>query len=178
MAAHKHTSPTRRGLFGTTAAGLATLALPAAAAAAVSAPADPVLALYAEWRATEDAHTALCDQHTKLRAGFVQRHGELLGTSDGPTVTAWQRDPLKGELNALTDQCSEMSDRCTDLLDAIAATPAASIAGVQCKLLATLDVLRFLEAPHVNPDSVEYHDAMALAVLRDATRVLGAGAVA
>ena len=162
----------RRLLAGSGVATLATaFALPMAVSPAHAAPVDPVLAIYAKWRALEDAGAIMDKQHDELRADFVRLYGESWKDGGG----AWKNDPRNSELAALTAQCNDLNDQSTDLLDVMTETPATSLEGVRCKLLATIHVLKFIEKPNAE---AEYHDIMALAVMRDAVRLLGGSAAA
>ena len=164
----------RRLLAGSGVATIAAaFALPMAVSPVHAAPTDPVVALYAKWRALEEAEVIVIKQQEALRAYFVRRYGELKPAES--THQAWGSDPRHPELTALTRQCIDMSSDSTDALDALAETPATSLQGIHCKLLATISMLQSIEPPHVEMD---YHDTIALAVLRDAARVLAGSAVA
>ena len=143
--------------------GLSAAAVPATAAAQ----ADPVLALYAKWQAVVDQLAIVNERHVGLRADFVRRYGETCERPD-----AWDRDPRRAELDALTVQHTELSDESTALVDLMQATPATSIEGIRCKMLVALNVWKFIERPAAN---IEYQDEMTVAFLRDAVRVLGGG---
>ncbi len=164
--------PSRRRLLAGSglAAGLAALALPAAAAVAL-APADPVVALYAEWRANQAAGDAAEQRHTELWALMVARYGESRGHK--PAAELWGADPLYGEMDDARQRSDDAQTANCDVLDAIEATPATSLEGIQCKLLVALDVWRFIERPNAEP---EYHETATVALLRDAARFIGAGA--
>ena len=164
----------RRLLAGSGVATLAAaFALPLATSPVHAAPVDPVITLYAKWRALEDAETIVSKRQEELRAYFVSRYGELKGSQS--THQAWGSDPQHSELTALTRQCIDMCSDSTNALDALAETPATSLQGIYCKLLATISLLQSIESPHVEMD---FHDTIALAVLRDAARVLAGSAVA
>ena len=166
---------TRRRLLAGSglAAGLAALALPAAAAAVAPASADPILALYAEWRANQAAGDAAEQRHTELRALMVARYGESRGQTWAAEL--WGADPLYGEMDDARQRSDDAQNANCDVLDAIEATPATSLEGVQCKLLVALNVWRFIERPNAEP---EYHETVTVALLRDAARFMGAGAAA
>ena len=165
-------SSRRRLLAGSGVATIAAaFALPMATSPVRAAPVDPVLARYAKWRALKDAEAIVNKQHDELRADFVRRYGECW--EDGGD--AWGRDPRHSELDALLERCNDLNDQNTDLLDVLAETPATSLEGVCCKLIATVDVLKFMEGPNAE---LKYHETMALAVMRDAVRVLGGSAAA
>ena len=162
----------RRLLAGSgIAAALATGGL-SAEAASVPAQLDPVVALYARYRAIEDEGAGVSERHNTMRAGFVQRHGDIC-FGDVSAYAAWKSDPLHAELDALRERSNTLCDTSTDLLDAMMATPATSVEGVRCKLAAALHVWRFIEAPGFDPDRIEYQDTLTVAFLRDAVRVLG-----
>ncbi len=165
--------PSRRRLLAGSglAAVLGTIGLPVAAVAETLP--DPVVALFAKWRATEDAIAGLDPKHTELRAAFVSQYGEML--KPGSDVDGWRNDPRRGELGDLTEAVNDLCDESTALIDAMMETPAASLEGIRCKMIVGLDVWKFIERPNVE---AEYHDDMTVAFLRDAVRVLGGSAVA
>ena len=152
-------------------AALAIVGLPIAAEVA-SAP-DPVVALYAKWRATEDAIAALNPKHAELRNAFVACYGEM--GKPGSNAKGWINDPRRGELGDLTAEVNDLCDESTALIDAMMETPAASLEGVRCKMIVGLNVWKFIERPGVE---AEYQDDMTVAFLRDAVRVLAGSTVA
>ena len=161
----------RRLLTGSVfGAALATIGLPAKVSAAQP---DPILALYAKWRALEDTIAVQEAQHRELRQAMVTVHGEPMEGS--ANYAAWIADPRHSALGQATGEINALCDQSTDLLDEMTETPATSLQGIQCKLLATVSALKFIENPTVE---AEYHDTMALAVMRDAVRVLGGSALA
>lgn len=165
--------PSRRWLLlgSGVVATLAAAGLPAIPSHA--APADPVLALYTEWKAIKNANDALHVRHKTFRLAFVRRYGEML--KPGSDVKGWLNDPHCVELDTLTQQCNDLSDHECEALDALIAMPATSAQGIACKVDAMLNLWRFVE--HKDPDNVEEHESLTVAVLRDAARVLGEGAV-
>ena len=166
----------RRLLAGSGVATIAAaFALPLATSPVHAAPADPVVAMYAQWQALEDRNTVLSARHSEIRDAMVARHGELRGYCDNAIHAAWQADPRWPALDTATQEVNDLCDQSTDLLDVMTETPATSLEGVRCKLLAAVHVLKFIERPGFE---AECHDTMALAVMRDAVRVLGGSAVA
>ena len=169
------TTSRRRLLVGSgMAAALATSSL-SAEAAPIPAQPDPVVALYARYRAIEDEEAVVSERHDAMRSGFVQRHGDIR-FDDVAAYAAWKSDPLRAELDALRERSNALCDASSDLLDAMTATPATSVEGIRCKLVAALDVWSFIEAPGFDPDRIEYQDTLTVAFLRDAVRVLGGSA--
>ncbi len=158
----------RRGLLAGSGVGaaLAAIGFPIMAAAETSP--DPVVALFAKWRATEDALATLDTKHTALRHVFVARYGEIL-EADG-AVAGWYNDPHRAELDRLTDAVNDLCDESTAVIDAMMEMPATSLEGIRCKLIVGLDVWKFIEKPGIE---AEYHDDMTVAFLRDAVRVMG-----
>ena len=165
--------PSRRRLLAGSglAAVLGTIGLPVAAVAETLP--DPVVALFAKWRATEDAIAGLDPKHTELRNSFVSQYGEML--KPGSDTDGWLSDPRRGELGDLTQAINDLCDESTALIDAMMETPATSLEGVRCKMIVGLNVWTFIEKPGIE---AEYQDHMTVAFLRDAVRVLGGSTAA
>ena len=85
-------------------------------------------------------------RHEELRAYFVRHYGEIKGSESIHQV--WGSDPHHPELAALTSQCIDMGDDSSNLLDALAETPATSLQGIYCKLLATISLVESIDQPH------------------------------
>ena len=167
--------PSRRRLLAGSglAAGLAVLALPAAAAAVAPAPADPVVALCAKWLALEAANKIANERHLELRNMLVSRYGECKGYVFAQDH--WGHDPSYPEFSAVTDRSDELGDAAADTMDLIMDTPAASIEGVRCKVMVLAETWAYIERRDSEP---EWHETVTLAMLRDAARFMGAGAAA
>ena len=168
-------TPSRRGLLAGSGVGalIAGIGVPAGATSAIAATsADPVVALYAKWRAVEDQYAALDQQHVALRGAFVAQHGEILEVADA--VAGWCNDSRRADLTTLTDRCNDLSDESAALIDIMMEMAATSLEGIRCKLIVGLDVWKFIEKPGAEPD---YAAWTTVAFLRDAVRVLG-GSVA
>ncbi len=134
---------------------------------------DPILAIYAKWRALENTIAVQEAQHNELRQAMVNLYGDpLKGTAN---YAAWRADSRQPALVQATSEVKNRCDEASELLDVMIETPAASVQGVHCKLSATISVLKFIEK---RDREAEYHETMALAVMRDAARVLGEGAAA
>lgn len=146
-------------------AALATIGLTTAATASAAQP-DPILAIYAEWRGLEDEHAIVERQHTMLRGDFVRLYGEFQPND----AQAWNSDPRQAELSRLTERSNELLDLEVDQLDALRETPATSLEGIRCKLLAAVKVHSFVER---RDDEPEFHDELSLSAMREAVRMLG-----
>ena len=166
--------PTRRRLFSGAVLPIAAIAAGTAsvrANPALDGAVDPVITLYTRWRALEEEQAtveARCDQ---IRPGLVARHGDVALTSG--IRHAWEADPVCAEWQANADRSDELNNECTALLDAMMSAPAMSLEGLRCKMLAGLEVFGFFEHCARQP---EYHDDMAMAIMRDAVRLLGGSA--
>jgi hypothetical protein len=130
---------------------------------------DPLLEHYRQYRAVEDAGALVNARHTVLRAALVERYGECLGNV--PAVELWESDPDYAEMH----HAGAESDRITDeelipVTNSIIETPATTLSGLLVKAQVALDLF-----PSNDADS-QYHEDAALAVLKDAVRVL-AGSV-
>ena len=166
-------SSRRRMLAGSGVATIAAaFALPLATPPVHAAPTDPVVTLYAKWRTVMDAEIVADNRFSELRALLVQRYGE---TNMTVAIKAWKRDSVYAEFEANRNKSNELSNENVDLLEVMQAMPATSIEGIRCKLLAALETWKFIEQPHIAPDP---HEAMTVAFLRDAVRVLGGSAAA
>ena len=161
--------PSRRNLL-IGALALPAVAIPAVVTASVQ---DPVVAIYNRWRALEDEQAPVELRLDDVINEMTQRNGDhwaIVGRRQ-----AWCADPAYPEFEALSDRSDELNEAASVLLDAMAACPATSIQGIACKMLAALEVWRFLDGSNRDP---EYHEEMTVAFMRDAVQVLGGSAVA
>jgi hypothetical protein len=80
----------------------------------------------------------------------------------------WGHDPGLSELERLNDECDRRNHLVMEMRDTIAATPATPLAGLRIKVRLAMSLW-----PH-GPllEETAYHEDFALAVLRDADRLL------
>jgi hypothetical protein len=153
---------------------IAALAASGPQARAQAAVLDPVVALYARWHAAWTACHDAGERHAALRAAFVRRHGEIMGTNLS-VWTAWGADPRHAELQWLRSESDRWNNEATDILDILAETPAVSAEGAVCKVRVLAATWAYIESPDGKHD---FHEEMTLAFVRDAVRVLDGGRVA
>ncbi|MFP5248851.1 MAG: hypothetical protein ACLGP3_03385 [Acidobacteriota bacterium] len=145
---------------------LGAAALPVALAVPPAKADDPVLALYQRRKAIEAAQAVIDRQVHALRAELVERWGKR--QRDVSFAEQCGQDPAFPEFNRLCNESDRLNGESTALIDCMMKMPATSAAGVLVKLRLALEVW-----PSGRSDEeLEYHEAVALACMRDAVRLL------
>jgi hypothetical protein len=163
-------TPGRRGLLGGAAALVAAYAatLPPSALAARTGPGDdPVLALWREYVDLMRRGNQVHCRAVALRAEVVARCGEPVG-SKSSAAELWNHDPEYPELMRLHAESGRLCGLQAAVGEAIAAVPATSLAGLRIKVQLAMSLWptgKLLE-------EADYHEDFAMAVLRDADRLL------
>jgi hypothetical protein len=96
------------------------------------AAADPVVVLYQQYVALENAQKPISAQEGELRAGFVERYGER--RLDYSVIPQWETDQSYDELRRLVQECDEFTTRITAVIVTMIDTPATTMAGALAKL--------------------------------------------
>jgi hypothetical protein len=122
----------------------------------------PILEAYRRYRELNEEVGPVSAQAQSIRAGLVDRHGEVRNARD-----AWERDPAHAELMRLFDKSDSLCSALVAATDTIITTPATTLRGLSVKLQVALDVW-----PKGDDEELEYHDVAAAAVMRDAVRLL------
>jgi hypothetical protein len=164
----KPPGPSRRGIFGASAA---LLAASVAAATAAAAPAlagtvpDPVLVLYQRFRELEDAISALEASSDSLRSQLIKRWGRPSGYP--AAAHPWGHDPDFDQLSRNNRESDRLLYLSIDLTESITATPAVTLAGIRAKMQMCLDLW-----PDAGNACDEAHAEVAFAAIKDAVRLL------
>jgi hypothetical protein len=149
----------RAALRGSIAALAATPVLAIAAPAA-----DPILEAYRRYRALQREAEPIDARLDVIRAGLVERCGEV--SSKRPADIFRAHDPARAELCRLNEESDRLSNELIVPTDEIIETPATTLQGLLAKLRVALDLW-----PPASAD-LDYHEEAALAVLKDAVRLL------
>jgi hypothetical protein len=168
-AAATRTTPGRRDLVGGAAALVAAAVAATLPHTALAAGADPVLALWRQSLELDCQQDRALKPTCALRAALVARWGEPRYPVSAADL--WGHDPEYHELSRLIDESDRISQLQTDIEDAIAATPATSLAGLKVKVRLAMSLWptgKLLE-------ETDHHEDFALEVLRDADRLLAKG---
>jgi hypothetical protein len=118
-----------------------------------STDADPILEAYRRYRALNDEKDPFSAQAQAIRAGLVERWGEVRFARD-----AWERDPAHPELIRLIEKSNSLNSQLLDATDLIINTPATTLPGLLLKLQVALDVW-----PTRADEDPEYHEDAAIA---------------
>jgi hypothetical protein len=167
---HAHTDPSPALSGSVVALARTALALLGSRAAAAAEPAgtDPVLALWRHYNDLLRQQDPVSDSTTALRAVLAARWGKA-GEATLPADILWGHDPQYAELRRLINESDRLGGLILDTGDAMADTPAASLAGLRGKIQLAISLW---PTNQDYLDNCEYHEDVALAVLRDADRLL------
>jgi hypothetical protein len=163
---------TRRGaLRGASIAGLLSIPAiaatntPPALAAGRSETQDPVIILYQRYRELEDTLSPVFGRTEAIRAGLVERWGEVIGRESA--LERWGHDPAYAELLRVGAETDRLSNAIFELTNKMVETPATTLAGIRAKMQVGLDVW-----PTGEDMADDYHETAALAFMKDALRLL------
>jgi hypothetical protein len=170
QATQTHTTPTRRCALGFSAAAIVAGITTSALVEARHEIEDPVIVLYRRYRGLGDAGLHIDERTGPLRAGLVERWGEIGRHQSADQL--WEHDPASTELSRLNDESDQITDALTDVTNEIMETPATTLAGLRCKMQIGLD----LWPTGGRKEDREYHEDAAFAFMKDALRLLSISA--
>jgi hypothetical protein len=125
-----------------------------------------VLALWRRYVDLERASDRAYRPAAALHAALVARYGK--GGAQTSVADLWGHDPDFPELERLNEESDRLNELQMEAGDTIAATPATSLAGLRAKVRLAMS----LWPTGSLLEYTDYHEDFALAVLRDADRLL------
>jgi hypothetical protein len=168
------------GLLAAGAAVADAAPMPSGAAFAARQPADfgdvhapdPALVVYAKLRAAEANQNEASLACRNLRDKLVERWGDY---RDSASVALWERDPDLAALRAKVEESNGFTALLADLTVELVATPATTLAGLHAKAILAVEMFPKTDAGYDREwpgDGPDYHEEVALAVLKDTERLL------
>ncbi len=129
---------------------------------------DPLETLCGRYLAVEARAAPIEAEHTAVRAGLIERWGEL--TRGETAHERWGHDAAEADLRRLMHASDALNDESRELLEAIQETPARSLAGIVVKLRIATEIW-----PERFRRGLEFHEEFAIEAISDAVCLLAEG---